>query len=137
MNPSIVCAREPGLPVQDFCRVLAESGLGATRPIGDLQRMERMLAHAHLIVTARRSTGELLGVARCLTDFAWIGYVSELAVSTHAQGLGVGKQLLQAVRDELGPRVTVVLASMPDAVGFYERIGMPRLPDAFHFRRQA
>jgi hypothetical protein len=29
-----------------------------------------------------------------------------------------------------------VLASMPDAVGFYEKIGMPHMPDAFRFRRQ-
>jgi ribosomal protein S18 acetylase RimI-like enzyme len=53
-----------------------------------------------------------------------------------AQGLGVGRQLLQAVGDELGPRVTLVLASMPQALGFYEKIGMPRLADAFQYRRQ-
>lgn len=137
MSGAIVCAREPDLLVQDFCRVLLESGLGATRPVDDLHRVRRMLAGADLVMTARRMNGELVGVARCLTDFVWIAYLSELAVSKQAQGLGVGKQLLQAVRDELGPQVTLALASMPDAVGFYEQFGMPRMPDAFHFRRQA
>jgi ribosomal protein S18 acetylase RimI-like enzyme len=132
----IVFAREPDLSLEEFRRVLLESGLGATRPLDDLPRLQRMLAQADLVLTARRERGELLGVARCLTDFAWIAYLSELAVSRHAQGLGIGKQLFEAVRKELGPRVTLVLASMPDAVGFYEKIGMPRMPDAFHFRRQ-
>jgi hypothetical protein len=31
--------------------------------------------------------------------------------------------------------VSIILASVPDAVGFYERIGMERLPDAFWFKR--
>lgn len=132
----VVYACEPGLPVEDFCRVLVESGLGATRPVNDLARMRQMLARADLVMTARRADGELLGVARCLTDFVWIAYLSELAVSRRAQGLGVGKQLLEASRRELGQKVTLVLASMPDAVGFYEKLGMPRMPDAFHLRRE-
>lgn len=132
----IVFAPEPDLALEDFRRVLVESGLGATRPVDDLPRLKQMLAQANLVMTARRLSGELLGVARCLTDFAWIAYLPELAVSQHAQGLGVGKQLLEALRKELGPKVSLVLASMPDAVGFYEKIGMPRMPDAFHFRRQ-
>jgi hypothetical protein len=28
-----------------------------------------------------------------------------------------------------------MLASVPEAVGFYERIGMQRLPDTFWYRR--
>jgi ribosomal protein S18 acetylase RimI-like enzyme len=132
----IVFAPEPDLALEDFRRVLVESGLGATRPVDDLPRLQQMLAQANLVMTARRLSGELLGVARCLTDFAWIAYLPELAVSRHAQGLGVGKQLLEALRKQLGPKVSLVLASMPDAVGFYEKIGMPRMPDAFHFRRQ-
>jgi hypothetical protein len=44
--------------------------------------------------------------------------------------------VLEALRKELGSHVTLVLASMPDAVGFYEKIGMPRMADAFHFRRR-
>lgn len=136
-SSAVFCAREPGLSVQDFCRVLRDSGLGATRPLDDAPRIQRMLSGANLVMTARRADGELLGAARCLTDFAWIAYLSDLAVARQAQGLGVGRQLLQAVRDELGPQVTLVLASVPGAVGFYERIGMPRLPDAFQYRRQA
>jgi ribosomal protein S18 acetylase RimI-like enzyme len=132
----IVCAREPGLPVAEFCRVLAESGLGATRPLDDAARMRQMLAGAALVMTARDPRGTLLGVARCLTDGAWIAYLAELAVARQAQGRGVGRRLLHAVRDELGPQVSLVLASVPEAVAFYEKVGMPRMPDVFQYRRQ-
>ena len=126
-------ARESALTVAEFRRVLMESGLGTTRPVDDLPRLATMLSGAGLVVTARlaRPDGALVGVARCMTDFAWICYLSELAVSKAAQGLGVGQGLLAEVRRQLGPNVSVMLASVPSAVSFYERIGMPRMPDAF------
>ena len=131
-------AREPGLSVAEFQRVLLESGLGATRPIGDEARLGMMLSAADLVLTARLGApdGPLVGIARCVTDFAWCCYLSELAVCASAQGLGVGKGLLDEARRQLGPGVTVLLVSVPDAVGFYERAGMDRIPDAFWHRRR-
>jgi ribosomal protein S18 acetylase RimI-like enzyme len=136
-SPGIVLAREPDLDLAEFRRVLVESGLGATRPIDDRPRLEAMLRAADLIVTARREgTGELVGVARCLTDFTWCCYLSELAVSASAKGLGIGKAILDETRRQLGPQVSLNLFSMPDVVGFYDRAGMERFPDAFWYRRQ-
>lgn len=134
---SVVYANEPRLDVDEFCRVLLESGLGATRPTGNRPRMQQMIDQADLVVTARldRPDRALVGVARSITDFSWCCYLSELAVSSTAQGLGVGKGLIDETRRQLGPRVSLVLASMPESVGFYERIGMPRQPDAFCFKR--
>lgn len=133
---TVVCAREPALQVDEFRRVLIESGLGATRPVDDELRLRQMLAGAGLLMTARAADGNLLGVARCLSDAAWVAYLAELAVSKSAQGQGVGNRLLQAVRDELGPRVTLVLASVPESVAFYEKVGMPRMADVFFYRRE-
>jgi ribosomal protein S18 acetylase RimI-like enzyme len=134
---SILYGCEPNLDVDDFCRVLVESGLGATRPTNGRARMQQMLTQADVIVTARldRADRLLVGVARSITDFSWCCYLSELAVSTAAQGMGVGKGLIDETRRLLGPRVSLILASMPESVGFYERIGMPRQADAFWFKR--
>jgi ribosomal protein S18 acetylase RimI-like enzyme len=133
---AVVCKRERALALDEFKRVLIESGLGATRPVDDPTRLRQMLEGAGLVMTARTPDGQLLGVARCLSDGAWVAYLAELAVSRSAQGRGVGQQLLNAVRDELGPEVTLVLASVPDAVAFYEKVGMPRMPDVFFYRRE-
>ena len=138
MNNSIVYRREATLDVADFRRVLIDSGLGAIRPVDDPPRLQTMLDNANLIVTARRerADGELIGVARCFTDFSWSCYLSELAVSPQAQGLGIGKGLLEETRRQLGPTVSLILASVPEAVGFYERAGMARIHEAFWYKRE-
>lgn len=136
--PTLLFAREASLEVAEFRQVLVDSGLGPTRPVDDVNRLGLMLSASNLIMTARmdQPDGRLLGVARCVTDFSWCCYLSELAVSTSAQGLGVGRSLLEATRRELGPSVSLILASVPDATGFYERAGMTRIDDAFWFRRE-
>jgi len=137
-HPDILYSQEPDLDLAEFRRVLVESGLGTTRPIEDEARLKKMLSGADLIVTARLRTpgSPLVGIARCVTDFAWCCYLAELAVCASAQGLGVGKGLLDETRRRLGPTVTLILASVPEAVGFYERAGMTRTPDAFWYRRE-
>lgn len=137
-RPRVVTALEPDLDVEEFRRVLVESGLGATRPVDDPARLARMLAQAEIVMTARLDSadGRLVGVARGISDGAWACYLAEVAVSKEAQGLGAGRALLDAVREAVGPEVAVILASVPDAVGFYERIGMERIDDAFWFRRK-
>jgi GNAT superfamily N-acetyltransferase len=134
----VVLARDDALAVHEFRRVLVESGLGTTRPVDDEARLREMLAGANLVVTARlcNAVPRLIGVARCITDHAWCCYVAELAVSRDGQGLGVGRALLEEVRRLVGPRVSVMLASVLEAVGFYERIGMSRVPDAFSWKRE-
>jgi hypothetical protein len=44
--------------------------------------------------------------------------------------------LLEEARRQLGPRVSLILASVPEATGFYERAGMARVPDVFWYRRE-
>jgi ribosomal protein S18 acetylase RimI-like enzyme len=131
----VVYAAEPGLPVGEFRQLLADSGLGTIRPVDDEARLAAMLARADLLLTARTPGGELLGLLRCLTDFHWCCFVPELAVGRAAQGLGVGRGLLDELRRSVGPRVAINLVSVPTAVGFYERAGLARTLDAFMLAR--
>ena len=134
----IIYASEPELDVAEFRRVLVESTLGETRTVDDEARLQAMLSGADLVLTARLDIEgrPLIGVIRAITDFSWVCYISELAVSQSAQGLGIGKGLMDEARRQLGPSVAISLISMPDAVGFYERIGMKRMADAFWFSRK-
>jgi len=54
-----------------------ESGLGERRPIDDRQVFSAMLSNANLVVTAW-DDDLLVGIARTLTDFAYVGYLSDL-----------------------------------------------------------
>ncbi len=130
-------ALEPALSAQEFRRVLVESRLASIRPVGDLERLQAMLSSAQLVVTARldQPGRPLVGVARTITDFAWCAYLSDLAVVKSAQGLGIGRGLLDTTRAHCGPSAALILSSVPEAVPFYERAGMERIADAFWYRR--
>jgi GNAT superfamily N-acetyltransferase len=138
-NPTasdVLCAREHDVQVNEFRRLLIDSGLGRIRPVADEKRLHALLRGANLIVTARSARERtLLGIARCVTDFAWCCYLSDLAVARSAQGLGVGQRLLDEVRRQLGPEVSVTLVSVPEATGFYAKAGMAPLQHAFWYPR--
>ena len=138
MNAPVIYGRETGVDVAEFRRVLLESGMAKVRPVADERRLGALLSGANLIITARlkNEARPLVGIARCVTDFSWCCYVPDLAVSSSAQGHGIGRALLDEARRQLGPEVSLVLLSYPGAVRFYEKIGMVRVPDAFCSHRR-
>ena len=115
----------------DVCRT---SGLG--RPVDDRPRVERLLKHSNLFVTARQN-GKLVGFSRSLTDFCWCCcYLSDLAVDKACQGQGIGKRLIEETRKAAGGEITTtLLLAAPGAVTFYRGIEMPRLDNCFAYRR--
>jgi GNAT superfamily N-acetyltransferase len=126
---------EPTVSTEEFRSVLLSSGLAARRPVDEPHRLAAMLKNANVVATARLN-GELVGIARSVSDFAFCCYLSDLAVSKHVQGKGVGARLIEETRRHVGPTVSVILSSVPEAVGFYESIGMAPLPSCFWHRRE-
>jgi N-acetylglutamate synthase-like GNAT family acetyltransferase len=118
----ITYAIEPTLSVEEFIDVLNRSGLGARRPVGDAERVGRMLRHANLIVCAR-ADGLLIGVARALTDFSYCCYLSDLAVDAAHQRRGVGKELIRRVQSASGEESMLLLLAAPAAAEYYPHIG--------------
>jgi GNAT superfamily N-acetyltransferase len=126
----IVYAREQDLSVDDYVEVLSHCSLGRKRPLSDRARVEGMLRNSNLIVGARLD-GRCVGVARCFSDFGWTTYLSDLAVHDDFQKRGIGRRLIETVREVGGDGVGVGLFSLPDAIGFYEKlsdIGMSSEP---------
>lgn len=129
-----VYAREDWLGADEYIDVVVKSGLN--RPVGDRGRIERMLAHANLIVTARQD-GRLVGLARSLTDFCFCCYLSDLAVDKACQGHGIGKRLIEETRRQAGgDQTTTLLLSAPGAVTFYQGIRMPQADNCYVYRRK-
>lgn len=126
----IVYAVEPDLAAADFRDVLIRSTLGERRPVGDLERLDRMLRQADIVVTARRD-GRLVGVARSLTDFSFCCYLSDLCVDAAQQKQGIGLALIERTRAEMGPECLLVLLAAPAAVGYYPHIGLRAHPSAW------
>lgn len=124
---------EPRLGRDDFIDVLQRSGLAERRPVDDDACIDGMLANANLIIAARDPAADnrLVGVSRCVTDFTYCCYCSDLAVDRDYQGQGIGSGLIDVSRAELGPKCSFFLISAPQAVAFYERINMPRIERVF------
>jgi predicted N-acetyltransferase YhbS len=105
------------------------STLGERRPVNDRQAMADMIRHANLIVTAW--DGDLLvGIARTLTDFSYVAYLSDLAVRASHQRKSIGIQLIEKTREKLGPNANLVLLAAPKASEYYPKIGFTRHPSA-------
>ena len=130
----VVLAREEGrLDAAEYAALVRSSGLD--RPVDDLPRMAAMLAGSSLVVTARDGAGRLLGAARSVTDFAWCCYLSDLCVAEERQREGLGRLLLAETKRAVGPGCMVLLLSTPSAMGYYPRLGMESLSNAFLIRR--
>ena len=107
---------------QAFVALLARTTLGARRPLENRVCVENMLKHANLTVTAWQGE-RLVGIARCLTDFHYCCYVSDLAVDEACQHQGIGRALLDAVEAQLTPPAKIILLAAPQAVDYYQKIG--------------
>ena len=121
------------LDLDAVIELYAASTLGERRPIDDEAIMASMLAHGNLTVTAWED-GRLVGISRTLTDFAYVGYLSDLAVRESHQKQGIGTELIRKTREKMGPRSMLVLLSAPKAVDYYPRIGFTRHDSAWLLR---
>lgn len=120
-------------PVADIIRVLEDSGI--VRPTHDVARIEKMFAHANLVVTAWE--GEtLVGVCRALTDFSYCCYLSDLAVNKSHQGQGIGQQLIEQVKHKIGDQVALILLSAASAMSYYPGIGFDKIENGFIIKRK-
>ncbi len=120
----ITYTEEPKLTASEFADVLHRSTLAQRRPVDDLPRLEGMLRHADIILTARNEEGLLIGISRAISDFHYCTYLSDLAVDEAYQRQGIGKELIRRTHDVAGKQTNLILLSAPAAREYYPRIGM-------------
>ena len=107
---------------------------GLERPITDRARMATICENTPFWATAWLGE-QLVGVARCLTDFRFCCYLSDLAVREEHKRQGVGKQLLALTRQHLGEECMILLLSVPAAMEYYPMSGMSAVDDGFAWQR--
>ena len=118
------------LDLNQVIELYKESTLGERRPIDDREIVSDMIHHANLIVTAW-DVDLLVGISRTLTDFTYVGYLSDLAVRQSHQRMGIGIELIQKTREKMGPRSKLILLAAPKAVNYYPKIGFKRHDSAW------
>jgi predicted N-acetyltransferase YhbS len=131
----ITYRRGNDVPLDLVIELYRASTLGERRPVDERETMAAMMRHANLVVTAW--DGErLVGIARSLTDFAYVAYLADLAVHQAYQRLGIGVELVARTRAAMGPSSVIVLLAAPAAVDYYPRIGFSHHPQAWVLARR-
>ncbi len=108
---------------------------GLNRPVDDLERIGKMIANANLIVCARDGD-QLVGIARALTDFSYCCYLSDLAVDASYQKQGIGKLLIERVREAIGEDSMLLLLSVPTAMTYYPKVGFKAVENGWIIPRR-
>lgn len=86
---------------EQFVELLGKCSLGERRPLDNYYLIKGMLDNANLLITAwadkslDNNEKELVGVARCVSDFSYCCYLSDLAVAEDYQNQGIGKLMIK------------------------------------------
>ena len=107
--------RPAAAEVIDLFRAAALNG-----PLDEPDRVRRMLEQAQHLVVARADGGELVGLVRVLTDFAFNAFVADLAVHPDHQRRGIGAELVRRAVEPY-PGVKFVVHPGHDSGAFWAR----------------
>ena len=113
-----------------FIDLLNRSTLGQRRPVNDEQRIQKMLNHGNVLITAWEND-LLVGVSRALSDFSFCTYLSDLAVDENFQHRGIGKKLIDITHETSGPQTMLILLAAPAAREYYPKVNMERFEHCF------
>lgn len=122
------------ISADQFIDVLKRSTLAERRPVHDMERIEKMLVHANILVTAW-SDNLLIGVSRAWSDFSFCCYLSDLAVDEDYQKKGIGKELIRRTHEISGNQTTLILLAAPAAIEYYPKIGMEQYIHCFKINK--
>ena len=91
----------------------------------DPELLTRAIRSSSFVVTARNADGELVGLARVVSDDATICYLQDILVRPSFQGAGVGRALVEHITARYAHvRQTVLITdNEPGQRAFYEAMG--------------
>jgi len=118
------------LVLADVVDLYRDSTLAERRPMDDEAIVADMFRHANLVITAWDGQ-RMVGIARTLTDFSYVGYLADLAVRVSYQNRGIGTALIQQTRERMGDRSMLVLLAAPKAVDYYAKLGFRKHESAW------
>ena len=116
---------EKSVDIEQVIHLYKQSFIELKRPVEDKLKMEALIDHANVIITAWDNK-TLVGICRGFSDFNFVTYISDLAVLKDYQNQGIGKELLAKVKDFTDHSTRLVLLSNVSANTYYEKLGFSR-----------
>ncbi|UVI28017.1 GNAT family N-acetyltransferase [Paenibacillus spongiae] len=130
----ITYSEDKQLRAIDVAQVFRSSGI--KRPYEDLERIQRMIDHSDIMISAWAGNNRLIGLARAVTDYSYCCYLSDLAVDKEYKNQGIGRELVRRLQAVSGDECSLVLLSAPGAVDYYPRLGFEHTDKAFVMARK-
>lgn len=87
----------------------------------DPDRLKLMVENSQIVVTAW-DEDNMIGFARCVTDYVFNGQINNVIIDQGYRGRGIGKELISIIINT-SKKVTYILRGDPDNIGFYKQIG--------------
>lgn len=130
MASDIVYRSNIKITAEQFIDLLNRSTLGERRPVNEPERIQKMLDHGNVLITAWQNE-LLVGISRALTDFSFCCYLSDLAVDQQFQHKGIGKKLIDLTHEVSGEQTMLLLLAAPAARDYYPKVNMERFEHCF------
>ena len=93
-----------------------------------------MVENSNIIVTAWDDK-EMIGFARCTTDYTFNGQINNVVVDKKYKGQGIGKKLINKIL-ESNDKVTYILRADPGNIAFYKNLGFEKADLAVIYKRK-
>jgi len=106
--------------------IYIELGWGTAKDYS-VARMKRSLANCDIVISARNGGGELIGIARVLSDFATTTKILDVLIVPEYQGQGIGARIMRKIAS---------LAKGTDIYGETERRNFPFLMGCGYKKRK-
>jgi len=84
--------------------------------------MRRSLANCDIVVLARNEAGELIGIARALSDFATTTKILDMLIAPEYQRQGIGIRMMRKI-ESLAKGTDIYLETERKNFGFAEKCG--------------
>jgi len=94
----------------------------------DKHQIENVVKNSNFMISIYDHQGEQLGIARCISDNAYIYLMCDVMVDPKCQGKGVGKRMIEAFIKYIGYGIgneyaKIYIMSLKGKEGFYESLG--------------
>lgn len=100
----------------------------------DLNRLKTMVDNSQIVVTAW-DEDEMVGFARCVTDFVFNGQINNVVVDSRYRKRGIGKAMITEILNS-SKQVTYILRGDPENEFFYKKLGFEQAQLTLVYRRK-
>lgn len=100
----------------------------------EIKRLKDMVDNSQIVVTAWDDE-EMVGFARCVTDFVFNGQINNVVVDSSYRGKGIGKEMIKKIL-ESSKQVTYILRGDCENKEFYKRLGFEEALLSFVYKRK-